>query len=105
MPHYTDGTEVKIGDQVVGHLANTPGDVAGVVVSITRSAGNACSAKVRFTQVTSQGVAIDIMPVPPRMPVGQPVLAYSENHGSSGEKIAIWTCEDYADTDKLTKVS
>jgi hypothetical protein len=103
MPHYKDGTEVQIGDHVFGHLANTEGVVAGTVVSITPG-GDACSAKVRFTKTGSAGAAVDMMPTPPRMPVGRPELAYSRQHGSSGPLITIWACEDYADTDKLTKV-
>jgi hypothetical protein len=103
MPHYADGTEAKVGDQVTGTLANSKGIRAGTIVSITPGV-ESCNAKVRFTEVGSAGAAVDMMPIKPQMAIGNPELAYSQNHGSAGPLQTVWTCEDYCDTNKLTKI-
>jgi hypothetical protein len=108
MPHYKDGTEAQIGDYVIGHLANTPGDVAGTVISITRGS-EACNAMVQFT-VAKPFDGTATIPEAPRMVVrregGSSVCRSmnSESHGASGPPYVLFTCADYADTDKLTKV-
>lgn len=48
MPHYSDGTEARIGDLVVGKPYNTPRVVAGVVMSVTPKA-ESCNLQVAFT--------------------------------------------------------
>jgi hypothetical protein len=56
MPHYSDGTEAKIGDLVVGSGYNvkrpngSPATIAGTVVDITPGA-NSCNIKVAFARV------------------------------------------------------
>lgn len=105
MPHYADGTECKVGDQVVGKLANSGNaPKAGVVISVTPGV-ESCNAMVRFTEVTSPGAAPDAMPLAVPMAKGRPELGYSANHCSSGYVVALHTCEDYADTGNLSLVS
>lgn len=116
MPHYADGTEAKVGDQVHGHLANTPGEVAGVIVSITPGS-EACNAMVQFALVQRY----EDGPGSPRMavsfsteddglgPRGGSRKTFSRgvkplNHGSDGDTNIVFTCCDYADVNKLTKV-
>lgn len=105
MPHYADGTPCNIGDMVTAKLFNTDHPVAGTVVSITPGA-DACNVKVRFVEAVFV-VADDAngtLPRP-RMAVGEPHIAKSEQHGSAGHLIALYDCEDYCDTNKLTKIA
>lgn len=106
MPHYADGTEAKVGDQVTGHLFNTPGVVAGVIISITPGA-ESCNAMVQFTIANLYGSADEI----PRMALQEgpgktaaPRDVQGANHGSSGSAYQLFTCADYCDTKGLTKV-
>jgi len=108
MPHYSDGTECKVGDQVTGKLFNS-GDApkAGVVISITPGA-EFCNAMVQFTEARTVDVdAPD--PAPPRMALSvEHAVARTvrgHQHGSSGPAFRLFTCADYTDTKNLTKVS
>jgi hypothetical protein len=49
MPHYSDGTEAKVGDQVTGQFYNTTGVRAGTIISITPGA-ESCNAMVAFIE-------------------------------------------------------
>lgn len=49
MPHYSDGTEAKVGDTVYGKPYNTPHKVTGVVVGITPDQDE-CNLRVVFAQ-------------------------------------------------------
>lgn len=44
MPHYSDGSEAKSGDLVIGQTYNVPHRVIGVVSAVR--AGDACNADV-----------------------------------------------------------
>jgi hypothetical protein len=49
MPHYSDGTEAKIGDLVVGKPYNVGRVVAGEVVSVTPGT-ESCNLQVAFAE-------------------------------------------------------
>lgn len=103
MPHYKDGSEAKVGDQVVGKLYNSgPEPKAGVIISITPGA-ESCNAMVQFTEVRALDGAV--MPEAPRMalPAGSRQLK-GEAHGSSGPEFIAFPCADYCATNELTKV-
>ena len=99
MPHYADGTEAKVGDAVTGTFFNTPGVRAGTIISITPGQ-EACNAQIQF----AVAVEDDSHPDPPRMKVGEPRQVRGQQHGSAGPLFNIWTCVDYCDTNKFTKV-
>lgn len=111
MPHYKDGTEAHIGDQVFGQLYNTPGIRAGTVVSITQGV-ESCNAMVQFCMpVTLVTSGEDQHSKPPRMSIaasdGLPQLprrAKTEQHGSSGLEVDIYMCLDFCAINELTKV-
>lgn len=114
MPHYKDGTEAKVGDQVIGRLYNSgPEPKAGVIVSITPGA-ESCNAMVQFAEAVKRepGAASDMPGAPlPRMMIIDPKtgvpnfrVAKGEAHGSAGDEFAIFTCADYCATNELTKV-
>lgn len=107
MPHYENGTEARVGDQVSGKLFNTDGIRAGTIISITPGV-ESCNALVAFTMALPIEGAL--MPEMPRMCVGrggEPGSGFSrivqgEQHGSSGPKYVLFQCADYCDTNKLT---
>ncbi|HXU60897.1 MAG TPA: hypothetical protein VN962_04305 [Polyangia bacterium] len=111
MPHYADGTEAKVGDQVVGKLYNTEGKRAGTIVSITPGA-DSCNAMVQFTEAVA--VKDDEPPAPPRMAIfdrrddgvgaARFRVSHGEQHGSAGPKFVLFECADYCATGELTKV-
>lgn len=99
MPHYADGTEAKVGDAVTGTFVNTPGVRAGTIISITPGA-ESCNAQIQFTVTEEYGSSDEV----PRMKVGEPRQVRGQQHGSAGPVFNLWTCVDYCDTNKLTKV-
>lgn len=118
MPHYRDGTEAHVGDQVYGRLSGSgPEPRAGTVISITPEA-ESCNAVVQFTEAarwtgTLPGAsAPDTPPAAPRTVVtlapgdqatpGRTVL--SEVGGTRGDLYELFTCVDYANTGDLTRV-
>lgn len=113
MPHYADGTEAKVGDQVAGKLYNSgPEPKAGVIISITPGA-ESCNAQVQF--VEAKPIVDGVMPEAPRMCLhgkGAPSDSHApfartvqgEQHGSSGPLFVIFQCADYCATNELTKV-
>ena len=48
MPRYKDGTEAKVGDQVVGQFFSTPGVRAGTLISISPRQ-DSCNAMVAYS--------------------------------------------------------
>ncbi len=104
MPHYKDGTEAKVGDQVIGKLFNTDGIRAGTIISITPGS-ESCNAQVQFTEAAMYGSS-DKVPrmalcaggalVPPRDVQGV-------NHGTEGPVFQLFTCVDYCDVSGLTR--
>lgn len=111
MAHYADGTEAKVGDQVVGKLYNSgPDKKAGTIISVTPGV-ESCNAMVQFTdaQLTSigdEGIIGLAKVTRPRMAVHdeQPRLVKGLVHGTSGPMYALTTCVDYCATNELTKV-
>lgn len=104
MPHYKDGTEAKVGDQVTGKLFNTDGVRAGTIISITPGV-ESCNAMVQFTLALP--IANAVMPEAPRMNLsggGSSRIVKGEQHGSAGESFVVFQCADYCDTNKLTKI-
>ncbi len=112
MPHYTDGTQAKVGDQVIGKLYNTAGARAGTIISITPGV-ETCNAMVQFTE--AKLMENGIMPEPPRMTVfctvhsdeptkPQTRVVKGEQHGSTGATFVLFTCADYCAVNELTKV-
>jgi hypothetical protein len=104
MPHYADGTEARVGDQVVGRLYNSgPDPKAGVIVSVTPGV-ESCNATVQFSQVVPTGSER------PRMAVRSDPDTYmsravrGEQHGSAGPESDVYVCSDYCATNELTKV-
>ena len=107
MPHYADGTEAKVGDQVTGKLSNSEGVKAGVIISITPG-HESCNAMVQFTeaaQILLDGEGEVALPKTPHMAIGQTRLGRGEQHGDTGPAFMLFTCADYCDVNKLTKVS
>lgn len=112
MPHYADGTVAKVGDNVTGKFINTDGVRAGTIVSITPGS-ESCNAQIQFTEVRPVGGVLGgdpgglpTMPAPPQMALrdGFVRAVKGEQHGTSGPTFIIFTCVDYCDTNKLTKV-
>lgn len=111
MPHYADGTECKVGDQVIAPVFNSGGPKAGVVISITPGA-ESCNAMVQFTEVVPFGgvlgpdpESLPTMPALPRMAVANAQrIVKGEQHGNAGPHYIAFVCADYCDTNKLTKV-
>lgn len=111
MPHYADGSEAKVGDQVVGKLYNSgPEPKAGVIISITPGA-ESCNAMVQFCEAAP--LELDPGgedPKPPRMAILEenrlPArrTVRGEQHGSAGASFVLFTCADYCATNELTKV-
>ncbi len=111
MPHYADGSEAKVGDQVVGKLYNSgPAPKAGVIISVTPGA-ESCNAMVQFTEA----VPYEADPggedaKPPRMAlrdvdgIAIKRVVRGEQHGSAGATFHLFTCADYCATNELTKV-
>jgi hypothetical protein len=113
MPHYKDGSEAKIGDQVYGKLYNTEGLRAGTILSITPGV-ESCNALVGF-QMTMP-LDGESKSTVPRMALvdsnepGTTTLVYrkrrarTEQHGSAGPEVDIYDCADYSATNELTRV-
>lgn len=104
MPHYSDGTEAKIGDQVYGKMYNTLGVRAGTIISITPGS-ESCNAMVGFLDV------VPIGKVSPKMAVVDEArdairlrAILGEKHGGSGETFHLVECADYCSTNELTKL-
>lgn len=113
MPHYKDGTEAKVGDQVFGKLYNTEGLRAGTIISITPGA-ESCNAMVGFLMAVRQadpGLAGDASEPMPRMSVVDKArdatrlrAIRGEQHGSAGASFVLVECADYCATNELTKI-
>jgi len=112
MPHYADGTEAKVGDQVYGKLYNTPGIRAGTIISITPGV-ESCNAMVGFLAVMEEppGAVPQGVGSPARMAVheGQAAtlrtrIIRGEAHGSAGQSFTLVECADYCATNELTKI-
>lgn len=103
MPHYADGSEAKVGDQVIGELYNTPGVRAGVIVSITPGQEQ-CNCMVQFSEVVKPGAERLRMEISTKDGWYSRRFIKSEQHGSSGEELDVASCVDYCETKKLTKV-
>jgi hypothetical protein len=113
MPHYADGTEAKVGDQVYGKLYNTEGVRAGTLVSITPGV-ESCNALVGFlvaVRVGDAGVAGSVGDPMPRMSVQDKDrdavrlrAVHGEQHGSAGPLFHLVECVDYCATNELTKI-
>ncbi len=109
MPHYADGTEAKVGDQVAGKLYNSEGIKAGVIISITPGQ-ESCNAMVQFTEAKQIG-ADAVLPEAPRMAIfskdGESRITRivkGEQHGSVGPDFVLFQCADYCATNELTKL-
>jgi len=111
MPHYADGTECKVGDQVIAPVFNSGGPKAGVVISITPGV-ESCNAMVQFAVAVARGEGKPRMAVQtPRSDERDPnVVTWlsrvvrGEQHGNAGAEFDVYVCADYCDTNKLTKV-
>lgn len=113
MPHYADGTEAKVGDQVFGKLYNTPGVRAGTIISITPGV-ESCNAMVGFLDAVAVGGGY--AGSTPRMAVfedepgqtgtkrSRQRVVKSEAHGSAGDEYTLVECADYCATNELTKI-
>ena len=110
MPHYKDGTEATIGDQVFGKLYNTPGLRAGTIVSITPGV-DSCNCMVEFVMVSAD-IANDSNGVfaAPQMAIRAPSGGYvshpqkTQQHGSEGADVGVFVCRDYCAINELTRV-
>lgn len=88
--HYANGREAQVGDQVVGRVYNTPGVVAGTLVSVTPGQ-DSCNAMVEFIAAAPPGKT------QPRMLVAtEPArIQKTQQHGSAGPEVAVYLCRDY----------
>lgn len=115
MPHYKDGTEAKVGDQVVGQLYNTPGVRAGTIVSITPGQ-ESCNAMVGFLVAVPRAEykpddrAVSGSPIRMAVPFDSGSAwirnreIRGEQHGTSGAEFMLVECADYCAVNELTKV-
>ncbi len=112
MPHYKDGVEAKVGDQVYGRLYNTPGLRAGTIVSLTPGV-ESCNAMVAFLVLQEVTDSIGVPDTVARMGVweddGGPAFprvrcVRTEAHGSAGPVMALVECADYCAVNELTKI-
>lgn len=111
MPHYQDGTEAKVGDQVFGKLYNTEGMRAGTIISITPGV-ESCNAMVGF--LTTVRVGENNTDKGDKMPRMQIIdkdrdavrlrSIHGEQHGSSGPLFMLVECADYCAVNELTKI-
>ena len=115
MPHYKDGAQAHVGDQVVGKLYNTPGRRAGTIVSISPGE-TTCNAMVSFL-VAMPSAQLNAECASPyglggalrmaRRRDGDRSLplvvrtAPSEKHGTAGPEVAIVECVDYCAVNEL----
>lgn len=111
MPHYANGIEAHVGDYVTGHCYNTPGLVAGTIVSITPGT-TSCNAQVEFLCALPYfATEAEGKSEIPRMAVHDeagnlvaPRIQKSQVHGSAGPLIAVYLCRDFCAVNELTKV-
>lgn len=118
MPHYANGTEARVGDQVFGPLYNTLGDRAGTIISITPGQ-DTCNAMVAFIELVAlpdDGDPRDAlsrtrrfdraprMAVWPTPDAPQFRIVRGERHGNTGAKFALFECVDYCEVRALTKI-
>jgi hypothetical protein len=87
--HYKNGREAKVGDPVVGRCYNTPGLVAGTLVSITPGP-DSCSALVAFIKSKPGATPLDWCTASPIKVMG------TSHHGSKEPLQALVYREDYA---------
>ena len=111
MPHYADGSEAKVGDQVTGVLYNSgPAPKAGTIISITPGT-ESCNAMVQYTEAVPH--ELDPGGEDPKVPRMAVRVAHQlpiwrdvqgEQHGAAGPTVRLFTCADYTETKQLTKV-
>ena len=96
-----------MGDHVTGVLFNSgPNPKAGTVISITPGQKQ-CNVQVQFTEAILYGSSDPV----PRMALREPDASLKPrdvqgaNHGTSGSAVQLYSCVDYCDTGKLTKIS
>lgn len=112
MPHYANGIEAHVGDHVTGHCYNTPGLVAGTIVSITPGT-TSCNAQVEFLCALPYfATEAEGKSEIPRMAVRDesgnlvaPRIQKSKAHGSDGALIAVYLCRDYCAISELAKAT
>lgn len=113
MPHYSDGTEAKVGDHVAGKLYNTDHEVAGTIISITPGA-DSCNCLVQYLEavplpdyerqvlpkmaVYDREVEVKIpdKDEPVKMKAASSRIVMGENHGAAGDKFVLFACADYS---------
>jgi hypothetical protein len=96
--HYKNGREAHVGDKVVGTVFNTKGIISGTLVSLTPGP-DSCSAMVGFL-VTKP---VEELASPRSGMAMEHVVREqgSEQHGSSGVRIAICYLQDYTEVKYL----
>lgn len=115
MPHYKDGTEARVGDQVAGKLYNTPGVRAGTIISITPGV-ESCNAMVGFVVAVpaDNRASVQDPGSPIRMAVHDKAgdtanirsrTVRGEQHGAAGATYDLIECADYCAINELTKLS
>lgn len=96
MPHYRDGTEVKIGDIAKGKGYNVPTEIVGTVVGITPDS-KSCNIQIAHV------LASDLPDVPPpdyRFYTQTCVIGCGANGGASGTpKVAATARLEYGQCD------
>lgn len=91
MPHYSDGTEAKVGDLVKGQPYNTPHEVTGVVVGVIPGS-DSCNVRVAFA-------------IPNAGPADDRVVAIKGYDDKSDTVQHVAVEVDYGETRAFTKIA
>jgi hypothetical protein len=102
MPHYKNGRQAKVGDPVIGTVFNTKGTVSGTLMSVTPGS-DFCSCLVGFLVTNPIGVDAAMDSAPPMAAVNKlrPVGHKSEQHGTVGQDMSTYFCQDYSECKHL----
>ncbi len=98
--HYANGREAKVGDPVVGKVYNTPGIVAGTLVSLTPGP-ESCNAEVEFIIATSSEPGHEAPRMALRPFETNQHIRKTQEHGSSGPLAAFYRCRDHTHVGQL----
>jgi hypothetical protein len=95
MPHYKDGKEAFIGDFVRGKPSNTPHEVAGRIVSITKGS-EACNMEIAFP---AMGSIADLLESKRTYANDKP---FRMAHGAGEQPILKWANHQYTEKGYLS---
>lgn len=111
MPQYKDGTLAAVGDQVYGHVCDSPRTIAGTVISVSQHEGSPCNVLVQYTLASpyQEDVGAELpfhVAREERDGIPYPIhrKVRGANHGTSGPEFLLFTCIGYCFACDLIKV-